>query len=806
MPELKNAGPRVGSLYAAIVGALLGLVGIILALGGGWLVILGGSPFYLIAGIGLLTSGVFLFRGRLLGVWIYLATWLLSILWGLIEVGLDGWGLVPFVAGPTILLVLVLFTLPQLGGFRWRTSIGAAGLTVLAIVIAGFAFAHLNRSDPGTMPSAIAASMTDPSPMRTGSDWPAYGGSHAAQRYSPLGQVTPDNVKRLERAWVYNTGDMPAGDPKDSKYGAQTTPLKIGDTLYICTPKNILIALDAATGRQRWRYDPKVSDDWIPYTAACRSVAYHASPKIAAGAECAARVIEGTLDGRLIAVDARTGRPCSGFGTNGAVDIKRGMGEVVAGMVSITSPPTVVQGIVVTGHQVLDGQKRDAPSGVIQGFDAETGELRWAWDMLNPDRTGLPPEGEEYARGTPNMWTIASGDEALGLVYLPMGNSAVDYWSGTRAPAEDAYASALVALDVNTGKPRWRFQTVRRDVWDYDLGAQATLVDFPTAQGAVPALLLPSKQGDIYVLDRRSGRPLFPVEERAVPQTGVEPQQRSPTQPFSSYHTLAQETLEESDMWGMSPIDQMICRIQFKRAAYDGPYTPPTADRRFVQYPGYNGGTDWGGVAVDPVRGVIIANYNDMPNYNRLVPRDEAERKGFAPPRGQEGVRGGSMGEGGHGSKDPQIGSPYGIMVNPGWRLPLTGLLCKRPPYGGIRAIDMRTGRTIWDRPFGTARRNGPWNIPSMLPVNIGTPNNGGAVVTAGGLVFIAAATDNLIRAIDIRTGETLWQDVLPAGGQATPSVYAINGKQYLVIMAGGHHFMETPIGDALIAYALPDS
>jgi quinoprotein glucose dehydrogenase len=799
--------PRLGArpLYAAIVGAILALAGLVLAVGGTWLTILGGSPFYLIAGAGLIASGVLLIRGRVLGAWIYVATWALSILWGLVEAGLDGWALIPFAVGPTVLLVLVLLTLPQLGSVRWRTAVGASGVAILALVVAGFAISRINRTDAGALPGVIASSYADPSPMRAGTDWPAYGGTYAAQRYSPLDQITPDNVERLERAWVYHTGDMPQGDPTDSKYGAETTPLKVGNTLYLCSATNILIALDPATGRQRWRYDPQVSDDYIPYTAACRGVAYYATPGASPDSECATRIVEGTLDGRLIAVDAPTGKPCSEFGANGAVDIKRGMGAVEPGMVSITSPPTIVQGVIVTGHQVLDGQKRSAPSGVIQGFDAVTGELRWAWDMVHPDWNGLPPEGQEYARGTPNMWTIASGDEALGLVYLPMGNSAVDYWSGSRSPQENAFSTSLVAIDVNTGKPRWRFQTVRRDVWDYDLGAQATLVDFPSADGAVPALILPSKQGDIYVLDRRTGRPLFPVQERAAPRTGVEPQLRSPTQPFSSYHTLAFPALEESDMWGMSPIDQMICRIQFRRAAYHGPYTPPTADRRFIQYPGYNGGTDWGGIAIDPVRGVIVANYNDMPNYNRLVPREEAEREGYPAPRGQESARGGDMGEGGHGSRDPQAGTPFAIAVNPGWRLPLTGLLCKRPPYGGIRAIDMRTGKTIWDRPFGTARRNGPWGIPSLLPVNIGTPNNGGAVVTAGGLIFIAAATDNLIRAIDMRTGKTLWRDTLPAGGQATPSVYEVNGKQYLVIMAGGHHFMETPIGDALIAYALPN-
>ncbi|MDI6625094.1 MAG: PQQ-binding-like beta-propeller repeat protein, partial [Brevundimonas sp.] len=520
----------------------------------------------------------------------------------------------------------------------------------------------------------------------------------------------------------------------------------------------------------------------------------------AVGAACAARIIEGTLDGRLVAVDARTGRPCADFGTNGSVDIKAGMGEVIPGMVSITSAPTIVRGVVVTGHQVLDGQSNSAPSGVIQGFDAVTGELRWAWDMTRPDLTGRPGEGETFTRGTPNMWTTASGDEQLGLVYLPMGNSAADYYSADRSEAENRYATALVALDVTTGRPAWSFQTVHKDVWDYDLGSQATLIDYPTAAGSVPALILPSKQGDLYILDRRTGRALTPVEERRVPQGGVEPQERTATQPFSRFHTLAKRDLTERDMWGMSPIDQMICRIGFRQAAYDGIYTPPTSDRRWIQYPGYNGGSDWGGVAVDPQRGWIIANYNDMPNYNRLVPREEANEKGWFP-RGDPRAKSG----GAEGAGDPQAGVPYAIDVNAGWRMKPTGMLCKQPPYGGIRAIDIRTGRTVWDRPLGTARKNGPFGIPSMLPIDIGTPNNGGSVVTAGGLIFIAAATDDLIRAIDIETGETVWSEVLPAGGQAGPMVYEQDGRQYLVLMAGGHHFMETPPGDHVIAWALPE-
>ncbi|MDG2521829.1 membrane-bound PQQ-dependent dehydrogenase, glucose/quinate/shikimate family [Caulobacter segnis] len=798
--ERSDLGPAPWAAQA--LGIIFALIGVVLAVGGLWLLTLGGSPYYLLAGIGLLVSGGLLFLRRVTGVWVYAGVFVATVIWALWEVGLRGWPLVPRVIAPAVLLVLALAATPLLTRSRLarRTALGGfAGF----VVIGAIGWIAVGVTDRPMRPEALPdarMSMTEPSLMSVGQDWPAYGGTHGARRFSPLTQINAENVGKLERVWTYNTGDMPSEAAK-GKYGAETTPLKIGDSLYLCSAKNILMSLDPATGKQRWRYDPKVADEAIPYTAACRGVTYYAVPGADPATQCSTRIIEGALDGRLIAVDAKTGVPCPGFGQNGHVDIKAGMGEVVPGMVSITSPPTIVRGIIVTGHQVLDGQMRAAPSGVIQGFDAVTGTLRWAWDMTRPDLTGYPPPGQTWTKGTPNMWTTASGDEALGLVYLPMGNSAVDYWSGMRSEAENQYSTALVALDVTTGKPAWSFQTVRKDVWDYDLGSQGTLVDFPTPNGPVPAIVLPSKQGDIYVLDRRTGRPLTPVQERPVPQGGVEPEQRSRTQPFSLYHTLRKADLTERSMWGMSPIDQMICRIQFKRAKYDGFYTPPTSAQRSVEYPGYNGGSDWGGVAVDAQRGIIVANYNDMPNYNRLVPRAEADRKGWAP-RGQ--ARGGGMKAGAEGAGDPQAGTPYAIDVNAGWRLPLTGLLCKEPPYGGIRAIDLASGKTLWDRPFGTARKNGPFGIASHMPFEIGTPNNGGAVVTAGGLIFIAAATDDLIRAIDLKTGKTVWKDVLPAGGQATPMTYEFGGRQYLVIMAGGHHFMETPIGDAVIAYALP--
>ncbi len=792
----RQSTPQRRSIAAIVVGGLIVLIGAVLAVGGIWLIALGGSAYYAITGAGMVAAGWLLGRQRLLGAWLYAAIVALTIIWAFWETGGNGWALVPRVIAPLVLLIAVLLVVPLLttARRRWRIALGGIAGVVGGTVLTGLVLAQANRAPaPAALPMA-GAGMADAAQLQAGADWPAYGGSYSARRFSPLTQITPANVGELEQAWLSHTGDMPSAAAKGT-YGAENTPLKVGDTLYVCTPKSVVIALDPATGRQRWRFDPRVSDDAIPYTAACRGVSYYAVPGATVGQACAVRIIWGTLDARIFAIDARTGQLCQDFGNNGRIDAKVGMGDTPPGFVSINSPPTIVRGVVVTGHQVLDGQDRWAPSGVIQGFDAVTGQLRWAWDMMHPEWSGYPPAGQVWARGTPNMWTIASGDEQLGLVYLPMGNAAADYYSSLRRPPENDFATSLVALDVTTGKPRWRFQAVRKDVWDYDFGAQATLVDYR----GTPALVLPSKQGDIYILDRRTGRPLTPVGRVRAPGGGVEPQERAPVQIVSHWHTLRKPVLTERDMWGMSPIDQMICRIQFRKASYKGFFTPPESDRRSITYPGYNGGTDWGGVAVDPQRGVIVANYNDMPNYTRLVPRAKANALGWAPRDQARGNIGGAEGAG-----DPQAHTPYAVDVNAGWRMKFTGMLCKQPPYGGIRAIDMATGKTIWDRPFGTARTNGPFGIPSMLPLTIGTPNNGGAVVTASGLIFIAAATDNLIRAIDLATGETVWTRKLPGGGQATPMIYEAGGREYLVIYAGGHHFMETPVSDQVIAYALP--
>lgn len=845
--------------WTMLVGVLLLIFGAPIALGGAYLITLGGSWYYLPAGIGLLLTAWFLFRREIMALWVYLVTYVGTVIWALWEAGFDGWAQVPRLVAPTVVLILVLTTLPVLRGTvrRYGTGMAAAAVTLAgalgAINVAQYGVetsyaqeetAPAQTETPVTpaapdtpvqtpvtpsapaetpvpveteapavdpaVPSAEEAVVEQPAgpaevgvdyvALETGADWPAYGGTHKAVRYSPLDQITKDNVGDLEQIWEFRTGDLPEND---EPFGNQNTPVKVGDRLYLCSALNKISALDAATGAEFWTYDPVVSTDAIGYNASCRGLIYYDNPSADRTELCATRVVNLTHDARMIALDTETGQLCPDFGNAGLVNLLEGIGDTAPGFYAPTSPPTLVRNVLVVGSQVSDGQTREAPSGVIRGYDAVTGELKWAWDMGRPGETGLPPQGEIYTPGTPNMWTIASGDDELGLVYMPMGNSAVDYWGGDRSEEENTYSTAIVALDVETGDVAWHYQTVHYDIWDYDLGGQGTLVDFPTAEGPVPAIIMPSKQAQFYILNRETGEPLVTIEERPAPQGGVEPERLSPTQPYvTDFPNLLKPDLTEADMWGMTPLDQLWCRIQFNQAAYDGVYTPPTVDQPWIQFPGYNGGVDWGGVAVDPVNNIMITNYNNMPNYNQLVPREDVDAAGVLPitdPNYDSEAGGGS-----HGSLSPQAGAPYGIRVNAGWRVPFTGLLCKQPPYGGIAAIDLTTREVLWDKPFGSARKNGPFGIPSMLPIDIGTPNNGGGFVTASGLFFIAATTDDVLRAIDIETGEEVWQTVLPAGGQATPMTYEAGGRQIVVINAGGHDFMETPVGDYFIAYALP--
>ncbi|MET3926737.1 membrane-bound PQQ-dependent dehydrogenase, glucose/quinate/shikimate family [Devosia sp. 2618] len=816
---MANTTRGFGYWAVVVLSALMALFGLPILAGGLWLITLGGSWYYAFAGLGLVVSAYFLFRQSVVGVWVYLLTFVGTLIWALWEAGFNGWAQVPRLVAPTVVLALVLLTIPALRSrFTMpRATFAAAAVGVLALGASMMVLTSVRETSlfaqettppmleapvaPTQQLDAVPAEPVAPpvqyALQETGVDWPAYGGTQHAARFSPLDQITPENVGNLEKIWEFRTGDLPDGD---EAYGNQNTPIKIGNRLFLCSALNKVSALDAATGTEFWTYDPQVSIDAIGYNATCRGLAYYETPGAAQTDMCATRVIMQTLDARLIALDTQTGQLCPDFGNGGIVNLMEGIGDSAPGFYSPTSPPTVVRNIAIVGSQVKDGQTREAPSGVIRGYNAETGALEWAWDMVRPDAPNPLPEGEIYTPGTPNMWTIASGDDELGLVYMPLGNSAVDYWGGDRSPEENEYSTAIVALDVTDGSVRWFYQTVHYDIWDYDLGAQGTLADFPTENGPVAALILPTKQGQFFIFDRATGEPLVEIEERSAPQGGVEPENLSPTQPFVvDFPSQLKPDIEEKNMWGMTPLDQLWCRIQFRQASYEGRYTPPTTDVPWIQYPGYNGGSDWGGVAVDSGRNILVSNYNDTPNYNRLIPREDIDALGIVPIGHPDHATGNS-----HSGISPQALTPYGIEVNAGWRVPFTGMLCKEPPYGGIMAIDMATKQVLWDKPFGSARKNGPFGIPSMLPFDIGTPNNGGTAITATGLIFVAATTDDLIRAISTETGETLWQAELPAGGQATPIIYEAEGRQIVVINAGGHNFMETPIGDYFIAYALP--
>ncbi len=449
----------------------------------------------------------------------------------------------------------------------------------------------------------------------------------------------------------------------------------------------------------------------------------------------------------------------------------------------------------VLGGWVSDNQYWGEPSGVIRAFDAVTGSLAWAFDMGRPDQHGAPKPGQTYTPSTPNSWGPMSADEKLGLVYAPTGNATPDYYGVQRRPFDERYTSAVVALDADTGDVRWSFQTAHHDLWDYDVASQPTLVDIPTRDGVKQALVQPTKRGEIFILDRLTGKPISTVAERAVSQTGQVPGERlSPTQPFSvDMPSFRGADLRERDMWGVTPLDQLWCRLQFRKARYDGPATPPGLTPNLV-FPGFVGGIDWGGVSIDRDRNILIVNSMRMANYDRLLTRSEADShrsKGPADAHGDD-------------VNLPQGNTPFGANVKI-FLSPL-GVPCIAPPYGRISAVDLVTHRLLWSRPLGTARDSGPFGIPSMLPIEMGLPNTGGSLTTRGGLVFIGAVPERAIRAFDVRNGAELWKARLPFSGHATPMTYVSprSGRQFVVIMTGGNSVLRSPPGDMMVAYALP--
>jgi quinoprotein glucose dehydrogenase len=613
--------------------------------------------------------------------------------------------------------------------------------------------------------------------------WPAWGGDAGGTRFSPLDELTRENVGDLEVAWSFRTGDF---DPEGKlRTSFQATPVLHDGTLYLCTPYNRVFALDAETGAQRWVFDPGLDLAAMRHLN-CRGVALHEDAAAAPGAACRVRVLTGTMDLRLFALDAATGERCAGFGEGGEVDLARGLGDVAPAEVKVYSTPTVIGDVVAVGTMVSDNKRADAPGGVVRGYDVRTGALAWAFDPAPPGMPPPPggPDGPRYRRGTPNAWGVFSADPARDLLFVPTGNPSNDFYRGGRGPI-DHYGSSVVALRGRTGEVVWHFQTVHHDLWDYDVGAQPTLLELPVNGRRVAAVVQPTKMGHVFLLERETGAPLFPVEERPVPQSDVPGEETAPTQPFPTHPApLHPERVGAEDLFGLTPIDRGDCRERLAALRNEGIFTPPSLQGS-LQFPGVAGGINWGSAAWDPGRGLLVLNHTQAAMVQRLVPRADVPQTTKNPP---------------FDILFPQEGAPYGLLQSvfvSSWGIP-----CTRPPWSELIAIDLASGEVAWRVPFGSTRGLAPW--PFWL--DWGVPSMGGPLVTASGLVFIGAAMDGYFRAFDVETGDELWREALPAGGQANPMTYRVreDGRQYVVIAAGGHATLGTTPGDWLIAYALP--
>ncbi|MGI9327538.1 MAG: pyrroloquinoline quinone-dependent dehydrogenase [Pseudomonadales bacterium] len=614
--------------------------------------------------------------------------------------------------------------------------------------------------------------------------WPAYGGADGGGHYSTATELNPNNVTQLEQAWVHRSGDFRTGvirgvegfdgdAPMSSAFIG--TPIVVKDTLYYCTPFNRVFALDPQTGAERWVFDPEVDMSHQSLTN-CRAVSSWTDSE-APEAFCGHRIILGTLDARLIALDGKTGKRCPDFGKNGEVDITHGLSAHNPGDYNLTSPAAVLGDTLIIGSRIIDSLRKGIPSGVVRAYSARTGELRWAWNPVPPGATETTADGT-FVDDTTNVWSIISVDPERNLVIVPTGNSSPDYYGGDRGGNLDYYSSSVVALNGDTGEIVWHYQTVHHDIWDFDVPAQPTLLDVTIDGRTRPAVVQVTKMGLTFVLDRETGKPLHPVEERPVPQTGAVPgEYLSPTQPFPlKPEPLHQLHISPDDAWGFTFWDKNQCRQQLEELT-TGPIYTPISTKGLVMYPSNIGGNNWGAPAVDPNAQLMVTNTKHVGMVLQLIPQDQcAENSGF-----------------------PQQGSPYCVSMRP--FLSPWGAPCTKPPWSTLSAVNLSSGEIEWQVPLGTLKHQAPWPLSYMK----GGVEMGGPTVTAGGLVFIAAAGDRHIRAFGLADGTELWADELPTTGNAVPMTYVSGGRQFVVIAAGGHFTSTSPAGDYLVAYALPD-
>ncbi|MBF0641589.1 glucose/quinate/shikimate family membrane-bound PQQ-dependent dehydrogenase [Pseudomonas protegens] len=789
---MKNTGAAAGSKWLlGGLGILIALIGLGLAAGGGYLLSLGGSAYFLLMGLAMLVSGLLIARRNPRGAWLYGVALVLTAIWAVWDAGLEYWPLVSRVLTFAVIGLVVALIYPTLvrasGAHAGRGAYGLAGLLgigVVATLAYMFVPTHVVKADkvPAVQPVA---------PGTEQKDWAHWGNTTAGNRFAALDQINKGNIDQLQVAWTFRTGDLPESNGAGAE--DQNTPLQIGDTVYTCTAYGKVFALDADTGAERWKFDPQ---GYAPNWQRCRGLGYFdasATPVAdasapAAPAACTKRLFLPTGDARLIAINAETGKPCEDFGSQGTVDLKTDMGEIKPGYYQQTSTPLVAGTVVIVGGRVADNFSTGEPPGVVRAFDVRSGELMWAWDPGNPATTKRPPAGETYTRGTPNVWSAMSYDAKLGLVYLPTGNATPDFFGGQRTEFDDKWNSSIVAIDVKTGQVRWHFQTTHHDLWDFDLPAQPLLYDIPDDKdGVQPALAQVTKQGEIFLLNRETGKPIARVEERPVPQGNVPGERYSPTQPFSvEMPSIGNQTLTESDMWGATPFDQLMCRIQFKGMRHEGVYTPPGLDHA-LQFPGSLGGMNWGSVSVDPTSNYMFVNDMRLGLANYMIPRDQIAA-------GASGIEMGVV---------PQEGTPFGAMRQR--FLSAAGIPCQKPPFGTMSAIDLKTRKLVWQVPVGTVQDTGPLGIRMHLPIPIGMPTLGASLATQSGLLFFAGTQDFYLRAFDTGNGNEIWKARLPVGSQSGPMTYVSpkTGRQYILLTAGGAR-QSTDRGDYVIAYALP--
>lgn len=629
--------------------------------------------------------------------------------------------------------------------------------------------------------------LTVPTFAADNEEWPAYGGAKGGGHYSRADQITKDNVSQLDEAWVHRSGDFTEGSldvfesnsTETSRNRPTTfivTPIMVRDTLYYCTPFNRVFALDPGTGVERWVFDPEVdlSDEGLTN---CRGVSSWQSDEDP-DAFCGHRILLGTLDGRIFALDGKTGKRCPNFGNNGEVDLTVGLTKHEAMEYQITSAPAVVDDLVISGAMVIDSFRPDVPAGVVRAFNVVTGEFIWGWNPTHPEHSQADEMGT-YTPGTTNVWSTISVDEARGLVIVPTGNSSPDYYGGDRDGHLDYYSSSVVALKAQTGEIDWHYQTVHHDIWDYDIPAQPTLVDLTIEGTTRPAVVQVTKMGMTFVLDRETGTPLHPVEERPVPQDGAVPgEYLSPTQPFPTkpppLHKLG---MTPDDAWGMTFWDRGQCRKKLEDMQTGPIYTPPSL-KGSVYYPSPLGGNNWGAPAVDLDRKIMVANTHHMAMMVKLVPQQDCKE-----------------GE----SSFPQKGSRYCVVMEP-ITSPL-GAPCSAPPWSTLSAVDLEAGTLLWQVPFGSLEGVVPWPIHTFFSSGW---QQGGPLVTASGLIFIGATMDGYLRAFDIEDGEVLWQTKLPTSANGVPMTYTYEGEQYVVVAAGGHWLSPLPASDHVMAFKLP--